>query len=213
MQLKDFLPLPVQRIGRYPLLLRDLLKKTDPGHKDYQNLVLASELVKTLADQINEKKRQEEERTGLFEVYRETKDCPARLVSAKRRWINSFTGFDVKSRQKVNLSVFSDLLMIAFSNKSAIFKTEFKYRFSRWIDLFELNLTGLVNDMVKIDVMPENASFSRASNTFPSDVKSLTFQFPSTKVYNDFIRCVTLERDKCLKDEEELFRTKLEMNV
>lgn len=36
--LSDFLIKPVQRLPKYILLLKDILKNTDPIHRDYQNV-------------------------------------------------------------------------------------------------------------------------------------------------------------------------------
>lgn len=206
-QLKDLLPLPVQRVGRYPLLLKDLLKKTPETHPDYRNLTAAFDKVKELADRVNEKKKEEEEKTGLFEVYRETKDCPARLVSAKRRWINSYAAVDVKNKNKLQVSVFSDLIMISIVNKT-VFKSDFKFKFSRWIDILELQIT-LANDLVLIEILPENASFSRPSNTWPNDIRSLLVAMPRMA---EFINCAMLEKKLCVETEQQLFQAKLNLN-
>jgi hypothetical protein len=47
----------VQRIPRYELLLRDLLRITPPDHPDHDNLQAALDKVKVIASYINESKR------------------------------------------------------------------------------------------------------------------------------------------------------------
>lgn len=69
LDLKALLILPIQRIPRYILLLRELLKNTDESHIDYQNIVKAKRKLEKLTMMINEKKRKHEsilmvERTG-----------------------------------------------------------------------------------------------------------------------------------------------------
>jgi hypothetical protein len=45
--------MPIQRVPRYELLLRELLKITPPNHSDYDNIVLALEKIKSLAAFVN----------------------------------------------------------------------------------------------------------------------------------------------------------------
>ncbi|KAL7751424.1 hypothetical protein RI367_003284 [Sorochytrium milnesiophthora] len=56
----SYLILPVQRIPRYRLLLQDLLKCTSPSHPDFTDLMHAMEDITRRANEINEKKREQE---------------------------------------------------------------------------------------------------------------------------------------------------------
>eukprot|EP01105_Mastigella_eilhardi_P003287 TRINITY_DN1423_c0_g1_i1.p1 TRINITY_DN1423_c0_g1~~TRINITY_DN1423_c0_g1_i1.p1 ORF type:complete len:1291 (+),score=285.26 TRINITY_DN1423_c0_g1_i1:79-3873(+) len=51
--LEDYLILPTQRIAKYPLLLRDLLKDTNADHPDYGNLVKAGEEIEKVLLDVN----------------------------------------------------------------------------------------------------------------------------------------------------------------
>eukprot|EP01080_Neovahlkampfia_damariscottae_P005932 gene5932-9762_t len=53
--LVSYLIMPVQRVPRYELLLRELLKASDPSLDDYENLEKAIEKVKTTTANMNEK--------------------------------------------------------------------------------------------------------------------------------------------------------------
>ncbi|XP_038050450.1 uncharacterized protein LOC119723720 isoform X2 [Patiria miniata] len=55
--LEGFLLTPVQKICKYPLQLRELLKYTRPQHADYQELQEALEVMKDVALTINDRKR------------------------------------------------------------------------------------------------------------------------------------------------------------
>ncbi|KAH3744399.1 calmodulin-binding protein [Pelomyxa schiedti] len=55
--LPDFLIKPTQRIVKYPLLLRDLIKDTDTDHQDYNDLLLAEAEMKKVLISINSSKR------------------------------------------------------------------------------------------------------------------------------------------------------------
>jgi len=56
----SFLIKPVQRICKYPLLIRELLRTTDEKHKDYKNLEAAYEKLEMVVTVVNEATRQAE---------------------------------------------------------------------------------------------------------------------------------------------------------
>ena len=59
--LEGFLLLPVQRICRYPLMLKELLKHTPDSHVDKNTIASALSVMQDMAKQINEEKRYKEE--------------------------------------------------------------------------------------------------------------------------------------------------------
>jgi hypothetical protein len=61
-----FLIMPVQRIPRYMLLLKELLSRTAESHPDYQNLTKALQMIETIAEHVN-KSVKEAERLRLLE--------------------------------------------------------------------------------------------------------------------------------------------------
>eukprot|EP01125_Pyxidicula_operculata_P007443 TRINITY_DN2533_c0_g1_i1.p1 TRINITY_DN2533_c0_g1~~TRINITY_DN2533_c0_g1_i1.p1 ORF type:complete len:1306 (-),score=461.85 TRINITY_DN2533_c0_g1_i1:247-4164(-) len=60
MDLMSFLIMPVQRLPRYVLLLRDLLKNTEEHETDFALLSKAVEKMSSVADYVNDKKREAE---------------------------------------------------------------------------------------------------------------------------------------------------------
>ncbi|KAI8928805.1 hypothetical protein BC831DRAFT_446637 [Entophlyctis helioformis] len=51
---------PVQRVLKYPLLIRSLLKETPPTHSDFEQLVQAFEAIELVAEKINEVKKRKD---------------------------------------------------------------------------------------------------------------------------------------------------------
>lgn len=51
---------PVQRVLKYPLLLREILSLTPADHSDYNELVPAVKEIQEVADNINEIKRRKD---------------------------------------------------------------------------------------------------------------------------------------------------------
>eukprot|EP00727_Mastigamoeba_balamuthi_P001568 m51a1_g11408 hypothetical protein (725) ;mRNA; f:11339-14200 len=60
LELNGFLIKPTQRITKYPLFLKDLLRFTDHAHPDYKNLLAASESLFKVITEVNEKTRLQE---------------------------------------------------------------------------------------------------------------------------------------------------------
>jgi len=64
----DFFVKPFQRLLKYPLLLRELLKHTPAGHPDYENLKQASASLQQVVDRINYVRAHEENMRKLVVV-------------------------------------------------------------------------------------------------------------------------------------------------
>eukprot|EP01119_Soliformovum_irregulare_P010583 TRINITY_DN2614_c0_g1_i2.p1 TRINITY_DN2614_c0_g1~~TRINITY_DN2614_c0_g1_i2.p1 ORF type:complete len:677 (+),score=206.56 TRINITY_DN2614_c0_g1_i2:111-2141(+) len=68
LDLFSFLIKPVQRLCKYPLLVKELLNNTPESHSEYEDLRKAYEKINTVVDYINEKKREAEALTGLKRI-------------------------------------------------------------------------------------------------------------------------------------------------
>ncbi|ELR22649.1 RhoGEF domain containing protein, partial [Acanthamoeba castellanii str. Neff] len=66
--IQSFLIQPVQRVPRYLLLLNALLKRTDPDHKDYNNIQKAAQQVSQVADYIEKRARESENIAKVIEI-------------------------------------------------------------------------------------------------------------------------------------------------
>nr|KAJ3418320.1 Protein T2 [Polyrhizophydium stewartii] len=149
--LKEFLILPVQRTTRYHLLLKDLLKQTPQEHPDRPDLEQAWEAMNNLAAMVNEKKRKEEEATGLFDAFEATKNCPPQLISHKRRLIMRVDANERTSKRDVQLVLCSDSLMITMPTRTGVLGfaravTEYPFKFVRWHHLMEIEINDPPGD-------------------------------------------------------------------
>uniref|UniRef100_A0A6J0SMW2 Phosphatidylinositol 3,4,5-trisphosphate-dependent Rac exchanger 1 protein isoform X2 n=1 Tax=Pogona vitticeps TaxID=103695 RepID=A0A6J0SMW2_9SAUR len=66
--LEGYLLTPIQRICKYPLLLKELAKRTPTKHPDYQAVQNALQAMKTVCTNINETKRQMEKLEALEQL-------------------------------------------------------------------------------------------------------------------------------------------------
>lgn len=64
----DYLIMPVQRIPRYNLLLKELIKHTHETHKDYKNLQKALEGTMNVSEFMDSKMQEELNRRKLFKI-------------------------------------------------------------------------------------------------------------------------------------------------
>lgn len=85
--IQDFLIMPIQRIPRYVLLLAELLKKTEVGHRDYMNIKHALEDMEKIATYINEKKRMYENQEMVSKIQERFSPKDPPLLKENRSFI------------------------------------------------------------------------------------------------------------------------------
>ncbi|GMT33319.1 hypothetical protein PFISCL1PPCAC_24616, partial [Pristionchus fissidentatus] len=73
-KLQDLLCLPMQRVLKYHLLLRELLKDTKPGHPEFHSLDAAREAMEDVNTYVNELKRDMEMKATVEEIERSIMD-------------------------------------------------------------------------------------------------------------------------------------------
>jgi len=90
---------PVQRMPRYELLIRELIKSTETSHCDYSKLVEAKKTIEKNNKTINMKKREQETRRKLYEIEQSiVSNAPMMILAPHRFYIRdgplSFTHKD-----------------------------------------------------------------------------------------------------------------------
>jgi hypothetical protein len=169
-----------------------LIKLTDESHPDLEDIKDAWGAMNDLAMAVNDKKRQEEQATGLFDAFEQTKHCPPILISHRRRLIATYDAQCPKSNRPLRLVLCSDLLMITLSiNKTVLpfskAETVFTHRFIRWLDLLDIDVDDTGSNTVKIALNPGKHSFPRKSNSTPfSDIPKTAQDLSSSSVLIQF---------------------------
>jgi len=88
LDLPSFLIMPVQRMPRYQLLLKELLKFTPESHVDYQNLKEAANAVTEVNVYINRKKQEQDNRLKIVALQEMIKSAvPLVLVAPHRLFV------------------------------------------------------------------------------------------------------------------------------
>ncbi|RKP33155.1 Dbl homology domain-containing protein [Dimargaris cristalligena] len=86
--LLSYLLLPVQRVPRYKLLLDQLLQNTPASHPDHDDLVKALAEIQERADEINEKKREQERNVRIIQIANHIRGSNRiHLIQPHRRFI------------------------------------------------------------------------------------------------------------------------------
>eukprot|EP00727_Mastigamoeba_balamuthi_P000905 m51a1_g10811 putative pleckstrin domain-containing protein (629) ;mRNA; r:23957-28159 len=125
--LRSFLILPVQRIPRYRLLLQELVQNTEPSHPDYQNLQNSLEQIKTVAIQINEAIRIQENHQQMLEIQNRFNTpllAGLTLVEPHRMFIREGVLWKVcrKTAKKRNVFLFNDWIVYASTLPTGVYK-------------------------------------------------------------------------------------------
>jgi len=113
LKLVSFLVTPVQRVMRYSMLLEEVLKKTPKGHPDQEPLRHAVAMTKSMAQYINEKKRNVENLAAFEDFLRGLKGFSGEVTQNPRRVLlkQGEAALNTASAH-VHLFLFTDLLFI-----------------------------------------------------------------------------------------------------
>jgi len=79
--------MPVQRIPRYLMLLKELLKCTPSDHVDYVDLIKAHEKIATVALDVNEAERNAENLNTIYQIQTLLGDQVETIVEPHRRLV------------------------------------------------------------------------------------------------------------------------------
>ncbi|KAJ1767390.1 hypothetical protein LPJ69_000503 [Coemansia sp. RSA 1752] len=118
--LKDLLMLPIQRITRYTLLLKNVLKHTPAVHSDHIELCRAVKNVTHFATIVNECRRKQEEMQRVAEMTRSVEGCPPFPHVEIRSFVAEFFVRELISRLPTRLLLFSDMLVVAQATSQVV---------------------------------------------------------------------------------------------
>eukprot|EP01105_Mastigella_eilhardi_P018003 TRINITY_DN4156_c0_g1_i5.p2 TRINITY_DN4156_c0_g1~~TRINITY_DN4156_c0_g1_i5.p2 ORF type:complete len:788 (-),score=209.63 TRINITY_DN4156_c0_g1_i5:77-2440(-) len=87
LDIHSFLILPIQRLPRYVLLLTDLLRRTPEDHEDFSDLSKALHETRSVAEFVNQKKREAENMTEVYNIQQVLSGTPEDLTAPHRRFV------------------------------------------------------------------------------------------------------------------------------
>lgn len=134
----DILITPVQRIPRYVLLLKDMIKSTPSTHPDKQYIEEAYTLVKEIADYVNSMKKLADNVVELQQLQQKFSGYPGKLDSLSTRKFIKDVVLTI-DKEKVRMWLFDDIAIV--TKPEAKRGDVYKYRYS-----FDLQTSKLALD-------------------------------------------------------------------
>uniref|UniRef100_A0A8C5BQM3 Intersectin 1 (SH3 domain protein) n=1 Tax=Gadus morhua TaxID=8049 RepID=A0A8C5BQM3_GADMO len=146
MPLSSFLLKPMQRVTRYPLIIKNILENTPEPHPDHSHLKAALEKAEELCSQVNEGVREKEnsDRLEWIQAHVQCEGLSEQLVFnsvtnclGPRKFLHSGKLFKAKSSKELYGFLFNDFLLLTqvtkplgFSASDKVFssKTHLQYR-------------------------------------------------------------------------------------
>ncbi|XP_028637561.1 intersectin-2 isoform X1 [Grammomys surdaster] len=123
MPLSSFLLKPMQRITRYPLLIRSILENTPQSHVDHSSLKLALERAEELCSQVNEGVREKEnsDRLEWIQAHVQCEGLAEQLIFnsltnclGPRKLLHSGKLYKTKSSKELHGFLFNDFLLLTY---------------------------------------------------------------------------------------------------
>ena len=127
---ESLLILPVQRLPRYELLLRDIIKFTGEDHNDFKSLNQALKAVNEMTTVINESKRAMERMEQSLQIQQQFVNLTEDLLLPHRKYLKHGVLMEVERGKNIGhrvLFLFSDILIIAEKKLKGTFSNAFFY--------------------------------------------------------------------------------------
>jgi len=135
LDLQALISMPFQRIPRYVLLLKEMLKLTSKSHKDYEYLQHAIVKMEDIAKSANERLRDEEKSRAVIDVCKRLDPPVMNLSKPYRRLVREgdlllqsndpSSETSVKSTKACRVYLFNDCMLITEPVKGSMFSQKF----------------------------------------------------------------------------------------
>eukprot|EP01133_Synstelium_polycarpum_P011899 gene11899-13864_t len=130
LDLYSYLIMPIQRIPRYLLLLKEVVKYTPNTHRDYSLLLQAKESIRLVADHVNESKMMFDNTRKIAAIQESVANIPMALnKNEKRRYIREgFLEIEETFDKNSYFFLFNDILLYVKYKPSEVTGKEFKFK-------------------------------------------------------------------------------------
>eukprot|EP01132_Coremiostelium_polycephalum_P007427 gene7427-9129_t len=129
LDLYSYLIMPIQRIPRYLLLLKELLKYTPTNHQDHSMLQNAKENMKRVADHVNESKMLVDNTRKINSIQESISQLDINLNDENRKYIREgFLEIEDTASKSSYFFLFNDILLFVKYKPSEETGKEFKFK-------------------------------------------------------------------------------------
>jgi len=114
LSLESFLIKPIQRICKYPLLLKELLRHTEKSHKDYPNLLIAAEKIDAVVKVANEATALLGERERIASIQNKIESTSPLYLTDKKLFKDANASFQKQNKKPADryLVLCGDILAV-----------------------------------------------------------------------------------------------------
>jgi len=188
-----FLIKPVQRICKYPLLIKELVKVTPEDHPDYKDLMHAQNQIEKVVSYINEGKRLTEVLQKVVSIQNNVDGIE--IITPTRRFIREGNIYLRKRKGEWRaverqLFLFNDMILLA-KKKAIPFGGTYKY--SAHFNLDETRLIDVANENFKFafelifggKAYILCAANDEEKNSWFKDIKNLVRQYQKKKIQDE----------------------------
>ncbi|KJE92083.1 hypothetical protein CAOG_03110 [Capsaspora owczarzaki ATCC 30864] len=117
LNLNSFLIKPVQRICKYPLLIKAIIKHTEENHKDFQFLTQALNKLETIVTIVNEGNKAAERTNRMIEIQGKLKNDDFALITPSRKLLREDEVKDVTGKKEDRIAfLFNDVVLLTTKN-------------------------------------------------------------------------------------------------
>jgi len=210
--LESFLIAPVQRVPRYELLLRDLLKHTWKEHPDRKNLQEAFDGIRKSISKINESKRVDSTKKRLEKFQLQLKD-PASLeaVLVEGNYVTEGPVLSIEEGKPIKsyLFLFEDQLVLARRSTDRIKEGKLNYRKTyRFYGTKFIPLLSLARNAESLEDTPESEKENIYQFEFDADNRHYLFTVKEFYTRNNWVKEINAAREKSLEKEKNLEKEK-----
>lgn len=178
--LQSFLIKPIQRVCKYPLLLRELIKHTPEEHPDYEPLEGAMAKIKSVVDNINEGQRTFEGLQRIIELQNVIEGVPDLVAPGRRLHREGDIKYHKSNKAKGetrHIFVLSDMLVLTTKKGT---------------DKYEHKMSVYLDDC-KLIVMADNQHIQNAFEMSQAMLKhKCIFSFDTVEDLNSWVKEIKL---------------------
>lgn len=186
MDLQSYLIMPVQRVPRYQLLIKELLKLTSKDHIDYNNLNEALDTITKLNVEINRRKREYDNKIKIMQLSSSiTSDKPIELLKEGRNFISEAlpTVTTQTSKYQGRVCLFNDILLILRQEK----KPQMTFFYEGTIQLDELGMVEIKKNKKSCTIWDKSGKKSfECTLSFSNEKELLKWQKEITSAVETF---------------------------
>eukprot|EP01114_Cavostelium_apophysatum_P002752 TRINITY_DN1243_c0_g1_i1.p1 TRINITY_DN1243_c0_g1~~TRINITY_DN1243_c0_g1_i1.p1 ORF type:complete len:1135 (-),score=369.28 TRINITY_DN1243_c0_g1_i1:198-3602(-) len=191
LSLNSFLIKPIQRICKYPLLFRELIKQIDPADQErFQTLVNCMKKIEQVTEYINEGKRLAEKLQRIVEIQNSIIDANLDLVTISRRFVregNMMLSVDNGENTDNHIFLFNDLFVITKERKKG-------YELKGQVSLEDARIVNIADTDVTKNALEVSVGSSKYTLSCPTahektvwlkELKALKKEFQLRQVKGD----------------------------